>query len=134
MRELYFRRVVHETFNSGPVVVYESNSGLTLLTFVMQASRHYELLNYSEHGTTVDNVLYSCDFSEKPASTPQTTSVIANVRKLIASSGKGRGKNAAAATAAVKEEAKDAAAIAAADRDYESRIVMSGYARRVSVC
>lgn len=22
-------------------------------------------MNYSEHGTTVDNVLYSCDFSEK---------------------------------------------------------------------
>ncbi len=30
-------------------------------------TRHYELLNYSEHGTTVDNVLYSCDFSDKPA-------------------------------------------------------------------
>ena len=24
------------------------------------------MLNYSEHGTIVDNVLYSCDFSEKP--------------------------------------------------------------------
>ena len=30
-----------------------------------QVSQHYELMNYSEHGTTVDNVLYSCDFSEK---------------------------------------------------------------------
>jgi hypothetical protein len=31
----------------------------------LQTTKHYELLNYSEHGTTVDNVLYSCDFSEK---------------------------------------------------------------------
>ncbi|XP_034235871.1 PHD finger protein 12 [Thrips palmi] len=30
-----------------------------------EVNRHYELMNYSEHGTTVDNVLYSCDFSEK---------------------------------------------------------------------
>ncbi len=33
--------------------------------FLVQMTRHYELLNYSEHGTTVDNVLYSCDFSDK---------------------------------------------------------------------
>lgn len=31
----------------------------------VQIGKHYELLNYSEHGTTVDNVLYSCDFSDK---------------------------------------------------------------------
>lgn len=24
-------------------------------------SRHFELLNYSEHGTVVDNVVYCCD-------------------------------------------------------------------------
>ena len=24
-------------------------------------SRHFELLNYSEHGTVVDNVIYCCD-------------------------------------------------------------------------
>ena len=28
-------------------------------------SKQYELINYSEHGTYVDNVLYSCDFSDK---------------------------------------------------------------------
>ena len=31
-----------------------------------QETRQFELLNYSEHGTIVDNVLYSCDFSDKP--------------------------------------------------------------------
>ncbi|CAG2163130.1 unnamed protein product [Oppiella nova] len=33
--------------------------------FYDETSRNYELINYSEHGTTVDNVLYSCDFSDK---------------------------------------------------------------------
>jgi len=27
-------------------------------------SRHFELLNYSEHGTVVDNVVFCCDVSE----------------------------------------------------------------------
>lgn len=30
-----------------------------------QESGEYELINYSEHGSIVDGVLYSCDFSEK---------------------------------------------------------------------
>lgn len=51
--------------------------------FYDEMSRMYELLNYSEHGTTVDNVLYSCDFSEKRSNTPQATGIVANVRKLI---------------------------------------------------
>lgn len=50
--------------------------------FMLQTSKHYELLNYSEHGTTVDNVLYSCDFSDKPATTPQPSAVVAAVRHL----------------------------------------------------
>ena len=33
--------------------------------FFDEESKKYELLNYSEHGTIVDNVLYSCDFSPK---------------------------------------------------------------------
>ena len=33
--------------------------------FSPQTSKQYELINYSEHGTYVDNVLYSCDFSDK---------------------------------------------------------------------
>lgn len=46
-------------------------------------TRHFELLNYSEHGTTVDNVLYSCDFSDKPATTPHPSPVVAAVREII---------------------------------------------------
>ena len=58
-------------------------------TYDLQMTRHYELLNYSEHGTTVDNVLYSCDFSDKLSmTTSQTSNVVGNVRKLI-----GKGKN-----------------------------------------
>ncbi|XP_065054954.1 PHD finger protein 12-like [Rhopilema esculentum] len=34
--------------------------------FFDEETRQFELLNYSEHGTIVDNVLYSCDFSDKP--------------------------------------------------------------------
>lgn len=30
-----------------------------------QCTKHYELINYSEFGTQVNNVLYSCDFSDK---------------------------------------------------------------------
>ncbi|XP_052800877.1 PHD finger protein 12-like isoform X2 [Mya arenaria] len=52
------------------------------LIFYDETSKHYELLNYSEHGTTVDNVLYSCDFSDKPATTPQPSAVVAAVRHL----------------------------------------------------
>ncbi|KXJ27549.1 PHD finger protein 12 [Exaiptasia diaphana] len=35
--------------------------------FYDETSNQYELINYSEHGTYVDNVLYSCDFSDKPS-------------------------------------------------------------------
>ncbi|CAC5379873.1 PHD finger protein 12 [Mytilus coruscus] len=66
------------------------------MVFYDETTRHYELLNYSEHGTTVDNVLYSCDFSDKPATTPQPTKVVAAVRKII---GKNKQK--------VKEEPKE---------------------------
>lgn len=66
------------------------------MVFYDETTRHYELLNYSEHGTTVDNVLYSCDFSDKPATTPQPTKVVAAVRKII---GKNKQK--------VKEESKN---------------------------
>ena len=37
-------------------------------------SQEYELINYSEHGSVVDGVLYSCDFSDKSSlSTSATT-------------------------------------------------------------
>lgn len=41
-------------------------SGKHATIFYDKETRQFELLNYSEHGTIVDNVLYSCDFSEKP--------------------------------------------------------------------
>ncbi|KAK3913509.1 PHD finger protein 12 [Frankliniella fusca] len=45
-----------------------------------EVNRHYELMNYSEHGTTVDNVLYSCDFSEKTPAKEQPLSPTATVQ------------------------------------------------------
>lgn len=47
-----------------------------------QNTKHYELLNYSEHGTTVDNVLYSCDFSEKASPSPPG-GLVAKVQGII---------------------------------------------------
>ena len=40
-------------------------------------SQEYELINYSEHGTVVDGVLYSCDFSDKVSSSSTSTSASA---------------------------------------------------------
>ncbi|XP_052832792.1 PHD finger protein 12 [Octopus bimaculoides] len=51
--------------------------------FYDETTRHYELLNYSEHGTTADNVLYSCDFSDKTATMRQPTPFVASVRSII---------------------------------------------------
>ncbi len=42
----------------------------TFLFCTTQTTGEYELLNYSEHGTVVDGILFSCDFSDKePAPT-----------------------------------------------------------------
>ncbi|XP_033123294.1 PHD finger protein 12-like isoform X2 [Anneissia japonica] len=51
--------------------------------FYDEVSRQYELLNYSEHGTTVDNVLYSCDFSEKLTSAQTASEVYSPVQDII---------------------------------------------------
>uniref|UniRef100_A0A1A7W9T5 PHD finger protein 12 n=1 Tax=Iconisemion striatum TaxID=60296 RepID=A0A1A7W9T5_9TELE len=57
-------------------------SGKHACIFYDENTKHYELLNYSEHGTTVDNVLYSCDFSEKAA--PSSPSgLVAKVQGII---------------------------------------------------
>lgn len=48
--------------------------------FYDEMSKHYELLNYSEHGTTVDNVLYSCDFSDKRTPLPPSSPAVAALR------------------------------------------------------
>ncbi|XP_071946284.1 PHD finger protein 12-like [Antedon mediterranea] len=44
--------------------------------FYDELSRQYELLNYSDHGTMVDNVLYSCDFTEKATTSSETDNLL----------------------------------------------------------
>ncbi|KAL2096171.1 hypothetical protein ACEWY4_008319 [Coilia grayii] len=56
-------------------------SGKHACIFYDENTKHYELLNYSEHGTTVDNVLYSCDFSEKVAPAPPS-SIVSKVQSI----------------------------------------------------
>lgn len=46
------------------------------------------MINYSEYGTQVNNVLYSCDFSEKPTTATvkkeeKPPQMITNVREII---------------------------------------------------
>ncbi|KAL4647197.1 PHD finger protein 12 [Arapaima gigas] len=57
-------------------------SGKHACIFYDENTKHYELLNYSEHGTTVDNVLYSCDFSEKMSPSP-SSNVVSKVQSII---------------------------------------------------
>ncbi|CAF90895.1 unnamed protein product [Tetraodon nigroviridis] len=57
-------------------------SGKHACIFYDENTKHYELLNYSEHGTTVDNVLYSCDFSEKASPSPPG-GLVAKVQGII---------------------------------------------------
>ncbi|XP_072752177.1 PHD finger protein 12 [Anoplolepis gracilipes] len=65
--------ITHRTFviGNGPncdlVLSNYGNCGFTsskhAIIFFDEATKHYELLNYSEYGTMVDNVLYSCDYT-----------------------------------------------------------------------
>ncbi|XP_030648430.1 PHD finger protein 12 [Chanos chanos] len=57
-------------------------SGKHACIFYDENTKQYELLNYSEHGTTVDNVLYSCDFSEKSSPSP-SSSLVSKVQSII---------------------------------------------------
>lgn len=57
-------------------------SGKHACIFYDENAKQYELLNYSEHGTTVDNVLYSCDFSEKMSQSP-SSNLLAKVQNVI---------------------------------------------------
>jgi hypothetical protein len=52
---------------------------------VLQTTKHCELLNYSEHGTAVDNILYFCDFSEKlgPPQPPPRSSELNSLGNTI---------------------------------------------------
>ncbi|XP_030831532.1 PHD finger protein 12 isoform X1 [Strongylocentrotus purpuratus] len=52
--------------------------------FYDQTTRLYELINYSEYGTNVDNVIFSCDSSDKWSSNhPRASPMVRNVRKII---------------------------------------------------
>ncbi|XP_061682589.1 PHD finger protein 12 [Syngnathoides biaculeatus] len=62
-------------------------SGKHACIFYDENTKHYELLNYSEHGTTVDNVLYSCDFSEKASRSPPS-GLVAKVQGIVRQSKK----------------------------------------------
>ncbi|KAM4628207.1 PHD finger protein 12 [Polymixia lowei] len=62
-------------------------SGKHACIFYDENTKHYELLNYSEHGTTVDNVLYSCDFSEKVSPSPPS-GLVSKVQGIISRSKK----------------------------------------------
>ncbi|XP_054650655.1 PHD finger protein 12 isoform X2 [Dunckerocampus dactyliophorus] len=62
-------------------------SGKHACIFYDENTKHYELLNYSEHGSTVDNVLYSCDFSEKASPSPPS-GLVAKVQGIISRSKK----------------------------------------------
>ncbi|KAL0994185.1 hypothetical protein UPYG_G00118880 [Umbra pygmaea] len=57
-------------------------SGKHACIFYDENTKQYELLNYSEHGTTVDNVLYSCDFSEKSGPSA-ASSLVSKVQNII---------------------------------------------------
>ncbi|KAK6296062.1 hypothetical protein J4Q44_G00337750 [Coregonus suidteri] len=57
-------------------------SGKHACIFYDGNTKHYELLNYSEHGTTVDNVLYSCDFSEKASPSP-ANGLVSKVQGIV---------------------------------------------------
>ncbi|XP_061829187.1 PHD finger protein 12 isoform X1 [Nerophis lumbriciformis] len=62
-------------------------SGKHACIFFDENTKHYELLNYSEHGSTVDNVLYSCDFSEKTSPSPPS-GLVTKVQGIISRSRK----------------------------------------------
>lgn len=70
------------TLQSTPVVVSDQDVNCVCVFVILQNTKHYELLNYSEHGTTVDNVLYSCDFSEKTSPCPPG-GLVAKVQGII---------------------------------------------------
>uniref|UniRef100_A0A673WJP9 PHD finger protein 12 n=1 Tax=Salmo trutta TaxID=8032 RepID=A0A673WJP9_SALTR len=61
-------------------------SGKHACIFYDGNTKHYELLNYSEHGTTVDNVLYSCDFSEKSLPSP-ASGLVSKVQGIVRKTG-----------------------------------------------
>ncbi|KAK7866275.1 hypothetical protein R5R35_007109 [Gryllus longicercus] len=80
--------------------------------FFDETTQHFELLNYSEHGTTVDNVLFSCDFSEKPP---------ACAAGAAAAAGPGAGTAGGGAAAAARDRAASEALAAAVRAEVDQR-------------
>lgn len=56
---------------------------MTISIISFQNSHNFELINYSEHGTLVDNVLYSCDLSSKLAHTVESTNLLQSPTRPI---------------------------------------------------
>lgn len=51
-------------------------------------TKHYELINYSEHGTLVDSVVYTTDYSDRKtprldAKIPEKNPLAKTVREII---------------------------------------------------
>lgn len=51
--------------------------------FLLQDTKQYEILNYSIHGTSVNNVVYSCDFSQKSYTEIEIPPEVSEVRDMI---------------------------------------------------
>lgn len=63
---------------------------LNVDVIVQQATQDYELIDYSEHGTVVDGVLYSCDFSNKSPNDDLENQDLVLTLDHLSSLGKGR--------------------------------------------
>ncbi|XP_012671993.2 PHD finger protein 12 [Clupea harengus] len=81
-------------------------SGKHACIFYDENTKQYELLNYSEHGTTVDNVLYSCDFSEKTHPSPASSTVV-QVQSIIRRCKKKRRRGEGQQAMGVEEDAAE---------------------------
>uniref|UniRef100_A0A6M2DQJ2 PHD finger protein 12 n=1 Tax=Xenopsylla cheopis TaxID=163159 RepID=A0A6M2DQJ2_XENCH len=59
------------------------------IIFYDEVTRHFELLNYSEHGTEVNGQLFSCDLSErKEASEGETQIQLSEIANILSTSGR----------------------------------------------
>lgn len=59
-----------------------------IFLFGFQMTKHYELINYSEHGTVVDSVVYTTDYSDRKtprldAKIPEKNPLAKTVKEII---------------------------------------------------
>lgn len=59
-----------------------------VLFLFLQMTKHYELINYSEHGTLVDSVVYTTDYSDRKtprldAKIPEKNPLAKTIREVI---------------------------------------------------